>query len=90
MRLKSGWWEGKSSPTGAVRNTRRSQLSSAGDWTGRQYDFNWCIDHVPKALRLYREHQQDARQYTFQGLVGRHGWERERTDRQHGSWLRAR
>ncbi len=25
---------------------------------------------MPTALKLYCEHQQDARQYTFQGLVG--------------------
>ena len=45
-------------------------LAALGDWTGRRYDFHWCIDRVPKALKLYREHQQDARQCTFQGLVG--------------------
>ena len=28
------------------------------------------MDRLPKGLRLYREHQQDARQCTFQGLVG--------------------
>ena len=44
-------------------------LAALGDWTGLLYDFHWCIG-VPKALRLYSEHQQDARQYTFQGLVG--------------------
>jgi ribonuclease HI len=45
-------------------------LAALGNWTGRRYDFHWCTDQVPTALRLYREHQQDARQYTFQGLVG--------------------
>ena len=45
-------------------------LAALGDWTGRQYDFHWCIDRVPKALRLYREHPQDTQQYTFQGIVG--------------------
>ena len=45
-------------------------LAALGDWTGRRYDFHWCIDRVPRALKLYREHQQDARQYTFQGLIG--------------------
>ena len=45
-------------------------LAALGDWTGRQYNFHLCIDRVPNALRLYREHHQDARQYTFQGLVG--------------------
>ena len=45
-------------------------LAALGNWTGRGYDFHWCTDQVPTALRLYREHQQDARQYTFQGLAG--------------------
>ena len=49
-------------------------LAALGNWTGRRYDFHWCIDQVPTALKLHREHQQDARQYTFQGLVGTH-WE---------------
>ena len=57
-------------------------LAALGDWTGLRYDFHWCIDRVPKALRLYREHQQDARQYTFQGLVGgTDGGANIRTDR---------
>ena len=57
-------------------------LAALGDWTGRRYDFHWCIDRVPRALRLYRQHQQDARQYTFQGLVGgTDGSANERTGR---------
>ncbi len=36
-------------------------LAALGNWTGRQYDFHWCTDQVPMALKLYREHQQDAR-----------------------------
>jgi hypothetical protein len=40
-------------------------LASLGDWTGRLFDFHWCIERVPKALT-----QQDARQYASQGLVG--------------------
>jgi hypothetical protein len=45
-------------------------LATLGNWTGLRYDFHWCTDQMPTALRLYHEHQQDARQYTFQGLVG--------------------
>jgi hypothetical protein len=33
-------------------------LAALGDWTGRRYDFHWCIDGVPRVLRLYRQHQQ--------------------------------
>ncbi len=45
-------------------------LEALGNWTGRRYDFHWCTEQVPMALKLYREHQQDARQYMLQGLVG--------------------
>ncbi len=45
-------------------------LAALGNWTGLLYDFHWCTDQVPTALKLYSEHQQDVRQYTFQGLVG--------------------
>jgi ribonuclease HI len=45
-------------------------LEALGDWSGRRYDFHWCNDRVPPALRLYRQFQQDALQYTFTGLVG--------------------
>ena len=44
--------------------------ASLGDWTGRRYDFHWCTGTASTALNLYRRHQQDALQYTFQGLVG--------------------
>ncbi len=37
-------------------------LAALGNWTGLLYDFHWCTDQVPMALKLYREHQQDARQ----------------------------
>jgi hypothetical protein len=57
-------------------------LVALGDWTGRRYDFHWCTDQAPKALKLYREHEQDARQYTFQGLGGgTYGSASERTGR---------
>ena len=45
-------------------------LHALGDWTSRRYDFHWCLGRVPPALGLYRQYQQDARQYTFAGLVG--------------------
>jgi hypothetical protein len=45
-------------------------LEAMGDWSSRRYDFHWCNDRVPPALRLYRQFQQDALQYTFIGLVG--------------------
>ena len=45
-------------------------LAALANCTGRWYDFHWCTDQVPTELRLYRENQQDERQYTFQGLVG--------------------
>ena len=35
----------------------------------RRYDFYWS-DNPSRPLQLYRPHQQDACQYTWQGLVG--------------------
>jgi len=40
-----------------------------GDWAMRRYDFYWS-DNPSRPLQLYRPHQQDACQYTWQGLVG--------------------
>jgi hypothetical protein len=57
-------------------------LAALRDWTGRLYVLHWCTDPEPTAFKLYREHQQDARQYTFQGLVGgTDGSTNERTGR---------
>jgi len=40
-----------------------------GCWETRRYDFYWN-DNPPRPLQLYRSHQQDACQYTWNGLVG--------------------
>jgi len=60
------------SNSGVNASAHSSVLSSItlGDWSGRRYDFHHDGTQIPEALCLYRKHQQDALQYTFQGLVG--------------------
>jgi hypothetical protein len=41
-------------------STSVSQLWETG--LALLYDFHWCTDQVLKALKLYRENQQDTRQ----------------------------
>jgi len=40
-----------------------------GDWTERREDFHFPADPTPEAMRHYRAAQQDARQYSFEGIV---------------------
>ena len=57
--------------SGFSTSAHSSVLTSTtlGDWSGRRYDFHQDGEQIPEALFLYRKHQQDALQYTFQGLV---------------------
>ena len=49
---------------------RPSALQQAlGDWKTPRYDFHWRQGPLPRALQLYRSHQQDAVQYTWLGWV---------------------
>ncbi len=64
------WLLGESAPGCIKAPYIDLSLEALGDWSSRRYDFHWCKDRVPPALRLYRKFQQDALQYTFTGLVG--------------------
>ena len=40
-----------------------------GSWAEPRFDFHWREDPIPRALQSYRARQQDAVQYSWQGLI---------------------